>query len=218
MICEEQMKGVIFMKLYDISMSINENIPVYGNKAGKGPVITTVNDHSTSSIHESVISMNLHTGTHIDAPLHMIQGGSTFETIDISRLVTPCRVYDFTGAEERITADDLRAKDIQPGSFILLKTRNSFFEGFDPRFVYVDASAAAYLSDKGIIGVGIDSLGIERAQPGHETHKTLLGSGIIILEGLRLADIMEGEYKLIALPLRITGTEASPARAVLIEE
>ncbi len=218
MICEEQMKGVIFMKLYDISMPINENIPVYGNKAGKGPVITTVTDYNTGSIHESVISMNLHTGTHIDAPLHMIQGGSTFETIDISRLVTPCCVYDFTGAEERITANDLRAKDIQPGSFILLKTRNSFFEGFDPGFVYVDASAAEYLSDKGIIGVGIDSLGIERAQPGHETHKTLLGNGIIILEGLRLADIREGEYKLIALPLRITGTEASPARAVLIEE
>lgn len=206
------------MKLYDISMPISENIPVYGNKAGKGPVITIVSDYSTGSMHESVISMNMHTGTHIDAPLHMIRGGSTFETIDINRLVTSCRVYDFTGAEERITADDLRARDIRPGSFILLKTRNSYFEGFDPGFVYVDASAAAYLSKKGIIGVGIDSLGIERAQPGHETHKTLLGSGIIILEGLRLADITEGEYKLIALPLRMIGTEASPARAVLIKE
>lgn len=206
------------MKLYDISMPINESIPVYGNKAGKGPAITVVNDHSVGSVHESVISMNLHTGTHIDAPLHMIKGGSTFETIDISRLVTPCRVYDFTGVEERITADDLRAIDIKPGSFILLKTRNSYFDGFNPGFVYVDASGAAYLSEKGIVGVGIDCLGIERAQPGHETHKTLLGSGIIILEGLRLADIREGEYKLIALPLRMTGTEASPARAVLIEE
>jgi arylformamidase len=206
------------MKLYDISMPINESIPVYGNKAGKGPVITTVSDHNTVRMHESVISMNLHTGTHIDAPLHMIKGGSTFESIDISRLITTCRVLDLTGAAYSITADDLRAKDIRPGSFILLKTRNSYFEGFDPGFVYVDISAASYLSEIGISGVGIDSLGIERAQPGHETHKTLLGGGIIILEGLRLADVREGMYKLIALPLRMTGTEASPARAVLIEE
>jgi arylformamidase len=206
------------MKLYDISMAIDENIPVYGNTPGKGPVIKTVSDFSSGPIHESVISMNLHTGTHIDAPLHMIQGGSTFETIDISRLITPCHVYDFTSVQERISADDLKTRDIQPGTFILLKTRNSYFNGFDPDFVYVDASGASYLSELGISGVGIDNLGIERAQPGHDTHKTLLGSGIIILKGLRLADIKEGEYKLAALPLMLIGTEAAPARAVLIEE
>jgi arylformamidase len=206
------------MKLFDISMPVNENIPVYGNKPGKGPVITTVNNHETGSMHESIITMNLHTGTHIDAPLHMIKGGSTFETIDISRLITPCRVLDLTNVKERITADDLKAKDIQPGSFILLKTKNSYFDGFDPEFVYVDASGAEYLKEIGISGVGIDNLGIERAQPGHETHKTLMGSGIIILEGLRLADVSEGTYQLIALPIRMTGTEAAPARAVLIGE
>jgi arylformamidase len=138
--------------------------------------------------------------------------------IDISRLVTQCRVYDFTGIQEKISAKDLKTRDIRPGTFILLKTRNSYFNGFDPDFVYMDASGASYLSELGISGVGIDSLGIERAQPGHETHKTLLGSGIIILEGLRLAEIQEGEYKLAALPLKIIGTEAAPARAVLIEE
>lgn len=84
--------------------------------------------------------------------------------------------------------------------------------------MYLDASAAEYLKSAGITGVGIDALGIERAQPGHETHKTLLGAGIIILEGLRLADVNEGTYRLAALPLRLKGTEASPARAILIEE
>ncbi len=206
------------MKIYDISMTVDENIPVYGNDAGKKPVITIVRDHITGSAYESVISMNLHTGTHIDAPLHMIEGGSTFESVDINKLYTQCHVYDLTSLRERITADDLKKLDIQPGTFILLKTRNSFFEGFDPGFVYVDKTAASYLKTIGIKGVGIDSLGIERAQPGHETHKTLLGAGIIILEGLRLSDVKEGKYKLAALPIRMKGTEASPARTILIEE
>jgi len=206
------------MRIIDISMEVDENIPVYRNKAEKKPVVTVVQDHITGSVHESVIRMDLHTGTHIDAPLHMIVGGATFESIDINRLYTWCRVYDLTSVREKITAADLENKDIRPGSFILLKTRNSFFNGFDPEFVYVDATAAEYLKSVGITGVGIDALGIERAQPGHETHKTLLGAGIVILEGLRLADVKEGTYRLAALPLRLKGTEASPARAILIEE
>jgi len=206
------------MKLYDISMKVDQNIPVYKNRVEKRPEITVTSNFSTGSSYESVIKMHLHTGTHIDAPLHMIEGGATFETIDIARLITDCTVFDFTGVQDRITADDLKTKDIKPGSFILLKTRNSFFEGFDNNFVFVDKTGAEYLKNLGITGVGIDSLGIERSQPGHETHKLLLGQGIIILEGLQLADIKEGAYKMIALPLKMYGTEASPARAVLIEE
>lgn len=206
------------MKLYDISMKVDQDIPVYKNNDKIRPKITVVSDYATGSNYASNISMNLHTGTHIDAPLHMIEGGATFETIDITKLVTDCTVFDFTGVQDRITSDDLKTKDIKPGSFILLKTRNSFFEGFDDNFVFVDKTGAEYLKNLKITGVGIDSLGIERSQPDHETHKLLLGEGIIILEGLRLADIKEGVYKLIALPLKMRGTEASPARAVLIEE
>ncbi len=206
------------MKLYDISMKVDENIPVYKNKDENRPKITVMNDFTTSSSYASVISMNMHTGTHIDAPLHMIEGGATFETIDINKLVTNCTVFDLTAVTDRITAEDLKAKDIKPGSFILLKTRNSFVEGFDDNFVFVDKTGAEYLKNLQITGVGIDSLGIERAQPGHETHKILMGHGIIILEGLRLADITEGAYKMAALPLKLYGTEASPARVVLIEE
>lgn len=206
------------MRVYDISMKVDQDIPVYKNKDENRPKITVVSDFTTGSSYSSVISMNLHTGTHIDAPLHMIEGGATFETIDITRLITDCTVFDFTDVKDRITADDLKTKDIKPGSFILLKTRNSFYEGFDDNFVFVDKTGAEYLKTLQITGVGIDSLGIERAQPDHETHKILMGHGIIILEGLRLADIKEGSYKMLALPLKLHGTEASPARVVLIEE
>ena len=74
------------------------------------------------------------------------------------------------------------------------------------------------LASRKIKGVGIDSLGIERNQPDHATHKILLGNGIHILEGLRLKNVKEGEYTLIAAPLNIKNVEASPVRALLVEE
>lgn len=206
------------MRMYDISMAVNSQMAVYKNNADKKPVLTAARDYSSGNVYESVIKMNMHTGTHIDAPLHMIQGGSTVDKLDISKLVLDCMVYDFTDVPDRITSEDLKKKDIKPDSFILLKTRNSFLEGFDPEFVYLDASGAEYLKELQISGVGIDSLGIERAQPCHETHKTLLGNGIIILEGLRLADIDEGIYQMVALPLKLTDTEAAPARVILLEK
>ena len=206
------------MKIYDISMVLDENIPVYNNKPENRPEFVVGRDFNTGSVYETIVKMNLHTGTHIDAPLHMIQGGGTIDGPELSRLLVACTVYDFTDVQDRITSEHLKTRDIQPGSFILLKTRNSYYDGFDKEFVFVDASGAAYLKECRISGVGIDSLGIERAQPGHETHKQLLGSGIIILEGLKLADVSEGTYQMIALPLKMSGTEAAPARVILLEK
>ena len=206
------------MRIYDISMSVDQNTPVYNNNANNKPVVTIGRDYRSGSVYESFIKLHMHTGTHIDAPLHMLEGGSTIDKLDISKLVTVCTVYDFTDVKNKITSEDLKRKDLKPGSFILLKTRNSFYEGFDLEFVYVDVTGAEYLKELQISGVGIDSLGIERAQPGHETHKTLLGNGIIVLEGLRLANIEEGDYQMIALPLKIVGTEASPARVILLDK
>lgn len=203
------------MKLYDISMAIHPGMPVYGNREEKRPVWTVQQDYSSGSVYESGIQMNMHNGTHIDAPLHMLEGGKTMEGYGLEQFITPCRVLDLMTCTDRITASDLADKAIHPGDFVLLKTRNSLNEAFDPGFVYLELSGAEYLKASAIKGVGIDSLGIERSQPGHPTHKTLLGSGIVILEGLRLADIEEGDYLLLAAPLKIKGTEAAPARAVL---
>ncbi len=206
------------MKIYDISMEIHENMMVYKNKEQKKPKIKTVKDHSTGNSYESVITMEMHTGTHIDAPLHMIDKGKTMESYDLSSFIRKCKVFDFTYVEDKITEDLLKERDIKKGDFILLKTKNSLSNEFDFEFVYLEKSGAQYLKDIGITGVGIDSLGIERNQPNHETHKLLLSQGIIILEGLRLKDIEEGEYILHALPLKIKNVEASPTRAILIKE
>ncbi|KRQ86382.1 Kynurenine formamidase [Caloramator mitchellensis] len=202
--------------IIDISMDIHPDMQVYKNLEAKKPKIIIQNDFENDDMFESKIEMNLHTGTHIDAPLHFIKNGETIDRINLNNLITKCKVLDFTKCEEKISINDLINKEINKDDFILLKTKNSFGDEFDFNFVYLDKNAAEYLSEIGIKGIGIDGLGIERAQPGHETHKILLSNGIIIIEGLRLKQIVEGEYQLIALPLKILKAEASPARALLV--
>lgn len=204
------------MKILDISMPITKDINVYKDNATKRPVVTVVSDFSNSSAYETKIEMNLHTGTHIDMPLHMLENGQTIEKIKLEKVLTRCKVFDLTHVEEKISKEHLSGKAISEGDFILLKTKNSLVENPGKNFIFLDKSGAEYLAGKKVCGVGIDSLGIERDQPGHETHKILLSSEIVILEGLLLKNIEEGEYFLIALPINVPGAEAGPVRAVLL--
>jgi len=206
------------MIIYDISMTIEKNMGVYKDKEEKRPVIRLEKQIPKDSINESSMYMNLHTGTHIDAPYHVDSMGDTIETMDLNKLVTKCRVLDLTMVVDGITKEDLIDKAIKPGEFLLLKTKNSFTEEFEPDFVFVKKSGAEYLAEKGIIGVAIDSFGIERSQPEHETHKILFSKGIIIIEGVRLKEIEEAEYLMCALPLKIKGVDGAPARIVLIKD
>ncbi|MBE2912231.1 cyclase family protein [Anoxybacillus flavithermus] len=203
------------MNMYDVTAPIFEGMPVYKNKPEKQPKLMTVtNDYVT----ESRIDMDVHTGTHIDAPLHMVKDGETFETIPLEKLVGYCKVLDVTNVDDRITKEDLIHFDIQENDFILFKTKNSFDDAFNFEFIYVAEDAAAYLAEKRIRGVGIDALGVERNQAGHPTHKTLFSHGIIIIEGLRLKDVPAGEYWMVAAPLKLVGTDAAPARVLLFEQ
>lgn len=205
------------MKIYDISMTIEPNMMVYKDKKENRPELTVVKSIPQDSSTESVISMNVHTGTHIDAASHMNPNGETIEKTQLDKLVTPCCVLDMTQIKDGITKDDLSTYSIEPGSFLLFKTKNSFSEAFLPDFTYLEMSGAAYLAEKKIAGVGTDALGIERSQPAHQTHKTLMDKGIIIIEGLRLKEVPPGEYFLCALPLKIKGADGAPARVVLLE-
>jgi arylformamidase len=203
------------MKIYDVSLPIYEGMPVYKNKPEKQPSFdTSQNGHVT----ETRIAMDVHTGTHVDAPLHMVPGGDTIETLPLEKLVRKAKVIDLTTAEDSINAEDLAGKDIQKGDFVLLKTKNSWDKEFNFEFIYVNHEAAKTLAEIGVSGVGIDALGVERAQENHPTHKQLFKTEIIIIEGLQLKDVPEGEYLMVAAPLKIRGLDAAPARIVLIEE
>jgi arylformamidase len=207
------------LKIIDISMPIRNEMPVYKHLDQKKPKFTiTRNFENGSGVRETKVELDLHTGTHMDAPLHMIENGQNSSFFKVEDMVVSCRVLDLTNVEDGITEADLKKYGIKHGDFILLKTRNSFEEDFQPDFIYVKESGARYLADIGVMGVGIDSLGIERSQPDYATHRLLLSSGIHILEGLRLKDVVEGFYTLIAAPLNICDVEASPVRALLIKE
>ncbi|MEC9485647.1 MAG: cyclase family protein [Candidatus Izemoplasma sp.] len=203
--------------IYDISMLIHEDMQVYKNKPEKAPKITVDGTHQTSSAHESRIEMNLHTGTHMDFPLHMIPQGKTSETEQLKPLIGQAKVFDMTQCKDHIGLDDVKKLNINKDDFILFKTQNSMTDAFLMEFIYVNEAASEYLKNQQIRGVGIDGLGIERAQKDHPTHKILLGADIIIIEGLRLKDVPEGDYQLYALPLKIKDVEALPLRAILID-
>ncbi len=205
------------MEIYDISMSIYYEMPVYKGRASKRPIIKIDSNFQTGTVYETRLEMNMHTGTHLDMPLHIIEGGSTLEKLDLNKVVTKAAVLDLTAAEEKITGKDLEKKVIEEGDFVILKTRNSFKDILEKDFVYLDETGAEYLKSKNVAGVGIDALSIERGRPDHDTHKILLKAGIVILEGLKLDEPEEGRYLLVAAPLKLIETEAAPVRALLIK-
>ena len=204
-------------KIIDISMEISEEMIVYKNREENKPRIEVSRSFVESDVFETTLHMVMHTGTHLDRPLHVIRDGKTLDSFPLNSMVRPAVVLDLTHVEGGIMREHLLGKEVAiADSYVLLKTRNSFKESFDFDFVYLEASGAEYLKEQRVIGVGIDALGIERDQPDKDTHNILLKNDIVIIEGLRLKEAEEGEYTLIAAPLKIKGAEASPIRALLI--
>lgn len=202
------------MKIHDVTGAIFEGMAVYKDAAEKQPKF---NQETDGYVTETRLELDVHTGTHIDAPLHMLPGGETFESIPLERLVGECKVVDLTKVTGGISRADLEGFELDKGDFVLLKTQNSFDDYFNFDFVYLAQDGADYLAEIGVRGIGTDALGIERSQDGHPTHKTLFNNNIIIIEGLRLRDVVQGGYYMVAAPLKLIGTDASPARVLLFE-
>ena len=202
------------MKMYDVSSTIYEGMTVYKDKPEKQPKLNRVVNGYVS---ETRLELDAHTGTHVDAPLHMVTDGKTFETVSLESLVGSCKVLDLMHVEDAITKQDLEKFDIQANDFLLFKTKNSLDENFNYDFIYLAKDGAEYLANLAVRGAGTDALGIERSQEGHPTHKTLFANNIIIIEGLRLREVEQGDYFMVAAPLKLIGTDASPARVLLFE-
>lgn len=205
------------MMFYDVTMSITPDMQVYKNKPEKVPVFDQAATHEQQGVYETLLHMNLHTGTHMDFSLHMVKEGQTSRNFDINRLIREVKVFDLTDVKSGITYDDLKKYDIKKDDFVLLKTQNSYEETFNFNFIYLEKSGSAYLKSLGVAGVGIDALGVERDQKGYPTHHAMFEIGAIIIEGLRLKDVKEGKYFMFALPLKIEKVEALPLRVLLYE-
>jgi arylformamidase len=209
--------NIPYTSIIDISWPIHPTMTAYKNK--QTVVFTPTKTFEQDKARESLVTMSTHTGTHVDAPSHFTHQGITVDSLELNSLVGPCQIIDLSHCDEKITAADLEKQSINQGDRILLKTKNSTNEAaapFNQNFVYLAADAARYLTSKKIMTVGIDYLGIERAQPNHETHQVLFENNITIIEGLRLEHVQAGTYFLCCLPLKLQGLDAAPARAILL--
>jgi arylformamidase len=167
----------------------------------------------------SRMTLGVHTGTHMDAPLHFIPNARSIDTMPLDATVGPARVIPIRDTQS-IQRDELKEHSIGAGDRILFKTINSAqawnSDAFAETFVYISQDAARYLVDCGVRMVGVDYLSVGGyRQDGPETHHALLGAGIWIIEGLNLSAVEPGIYDMVCLPLRLMGAEGSPARAIL---
>ncbi|HEY3071378.1 MAG TPA: cyclase family protein, partial [Candidatus Limnocylindrales bacterium] len=165
------------------------------------------------------LDFGAHSGTHIDAPVHFIDGAPGIEGVPLGALVGPAVVVDATGLESHITHADLDAIGIPNGTArLLFKTRNSALwelPGFSAEFLGLMPEAASALVEAGVRLVGIDYLSIAPFGDPVPTHRALLGAGVAILEGLDLRSVAPGRYDLICLPVLIPGSDGGPARTLL---
>lgn len=165
----------------------------------------------------SSVCMSLHCGTHLDAPLHYLPGGSPVEAAPPEVLLGPAKVVEIR-TQRHILPGDLRPVKPSPGDRILIKTGGNATHpsgGFNRDYTAITPEAASSLAKSGVILVGIDAPSIEPWEGDGRVHRILAEAGIWVLEGLELGEAEPGEYLLVCLPLKIEGAEASPARALI---
>jgi arylformamidase len=207
------------MKLYDISLPISNDLPVW---PGDPPVSLRMTKSILKGDQCNItkIQMGVHTGTHIDAPYHFLRDGVTTDAIPIETFIGPCIVVEID-SEVLIEKRDLQKYNMNGYSRILIKTRNSEIwanniSAFERNFVALGIDAAQYLVEMKTILVGIDYLSVESFHSeGSPVHKLLLRNNIPILEGLNLSGVKAGVYGLICMPLKLHGCEGAPARVLL---
>ncbi len=166
----------------------------------------------------SDIKTTLHVGAHTDAPSHYHAEGKTIDQRDLSHYLGACQVIEVRGNPERIGIDDFKEKILAPR--ILFKT-NSFPnpDVWNENFSALSPELIHHLKKHDVVLVGIDTPSVDPAtDKSLASHKAIYESDMAILEGIVLTHVPEGQYQLIALPLRIEGADASPVRAILIKE
>lgn len=207
------------MTLYDITLTITEDLPAWPGDPGI-KLEKAVQIEEGGLVNLTHISTSTHAGTHVDAPSHFLSGGDTVENIPLDLLVGPAEVIELS-PERQITAEDLREAGIDgKAPRLLFKTRNSRYwaaglREFQEDYIGLDAGAAAYLAACGMEVVGVDYLSVAPYTDPEPTHRILLEAGVLIIEGLNLSGIDPGPYLLLCLPLKIGGSDGAPARVLL---
>ncbi len=207
-------------KIIDISVALQPQIPIWPGSTGFKLKQTMKMEHGDLA-NVSQLDMDVHVGTHVDAPWHFLRSGNTIEQLSLELLVGKAVVAELPQVSS-VTAEDLAALDL-PGDTqrLLLHTRNSRLWQFGVRefqedFVALTADAASWVVERGIGLIGVDYLSVQRFHDTTLTHEILLESETIIVEGLNLTGVEAGIYHLTCLPLKLVGADGAPARAILM--
>ena len=205
--------------MWDVTVTIDSTVPTYlGDPSFKRRVVQAIADGKPADV--SLLTLSAHTGTHVDAPSHLIPGGKTVDVLDLTAMVGLARVVEFD-APGAITAEFLKGIDsLSADERILFKTRNSSLwkkQVFAEDYVGLSVDAAEWLIAKGVRLVGIDYLSIDA--PGDANlpvHRALLANDVVVVESLNLMQVSEGHYQLVCLPMKVGGSEGAPARVILL--
>jgi arylformamidase len=204
-------------KIFDVTAPLSSALPLY---AGDPPVRVERSQRIADGalFNLTRLEMGCHAGTHVDAPYHFLADGMTVDQIPLDILVGRARVVEM-GVSHKVDRSDLEAVDLRENIRVLLKTRMSGqlrHPVFQEDHVFLTEEGARYLAQIGIKLLGMDYISIDEfGNDEYPAHQTLLQAGVVIVEGLDLSEVEEGEYDMTCLPLRITGADGAPARVIL---
>lgn len=209
------------MNVIDVTLPLRPGMVVYPGDAG-----FEIRPHGTieggKGSNTSILTMGTHTGTHVDAPYHMIAGAPGIDRLPLETLVGPCRVVALETADS-IGVKELEAASLDGAERVLFKTRNSSAwnageSEFRRDFVALTGEGAAWLARRGVRLVGVDYLSVDRFRSGnHPAHHALMEGGITIVEGVDLSKVAPGAYTVVVAPLLIADGDGAPARVFLLE-
>jgi arylformamidase len=206
--------------MYDISIGISPDMPVWpGDPAVVLERVESIQDGANANV--TKLECSVHSGTHVDAPVHFIDGATGVESLPLRWLIGRAYVV-YLPKVKVIDAATLEEAGVPPRTRrVLFRTSNSQYwarqEGdFQKDFVAIDATGAEWLVKKNIQLVGVDYLSVAPFGASLETHRILLEAGVVVVEGLNLNEVSQGRYTLYCLPLKLIGSDGAPARAILI--
>lgn len=207
-------------RVIDITSPIRQGMPVY--PGDPETIVEQVCSIGKDGFALSIITMGNHTGTHVDAPSHVLEKGLSVDMLLPGSFIGRAILLDMSYIESPIRAEHLEMawKSIDPGKgieILLLKTGVTSSSGDVTDHFCLKEDTASWIHDKELRVLGVDAFSIEN-QKDLPLHRSLLSQGVNIIECLDLGQVEEGIYTFICLPLKITGCDGAPARAILIEE
>jgi arylformamidase len=203
-------------KLWDISPPVNASTPVFpGDTAYAQQWVARIEPGCPVNV--SAITLSPHVGAHADAPLHYDPSGVAIGAVELDPFLGPCRVIHAIGCGPLVRPEHLaHALDQLPPRVLVRVYEHMPQDHFDNALPAFAPETVSLLADRGVKLIGIDSASIDPADSkALDSHQVIRQRGLRVLENLLLDDVPEGDYELIALPLKLTTADASPVRAVL---